>query len=631
MDDIDKRDSGYTGEAKQGLTRRGFLGAAAVAGAAAGVGSGLMGAAPALAGTTPSVMPKTWHKTYDVVVIGTGVGLAAAIEAKKAGAKVLILEKADHVGGLYITAGGSFSMGGNNVVQQAAGVVDTEEQWFQDEMYCSDYRAQPELVRWLVKNGADTVKFFQDLGIVYAPIAAGVLRPPMQRGITALPWDTTPLPAGAVAPTNKVQYPGGSGFPNTGIAFTMVMYNEVKRLKIPIMLNTPMTKIFRGADGVVKGVRAKTKAGKVLNIKATRGVVICAGTWTDNQAMMQQWDPRTVGPDCYGDGGTPTDGTLFCDSAGDGIRFAQTIGGAVADMSFASYLYIFFGARSYWGWAADPLTGKIDWSKNTVDGTKTGLPTYASGKGLGHSAATFQSTMIVAANGKRFVNESLRFSWTPTGGYAGKGSYSEWPENAFTDAYLSLPQPRNAWMVADSVTAAALGWPLDTKPLDTTPAIQSSIKSPDPKKGAMFDPACIAIDNDLGALADKMKVDKANFLAEVAKYNGFVTAGTDADFGKPTPKGKIATAPFYALKASLIRHTQRNGLRCNTKMQVIEDKTGYAPATSIDKLKTIPHLYVAGESGDVFGWKRTHNTLAHYITCARAAGKNAAKKVPAVG
>ncbi len=62
-------------------------------------------------------------------------------------------------------------MGGNNVVQQAAGVVDTNDQWFQDEMFSTDCRAQPELVRTLVDNGADTVKWFQDLGIKYAPIS----------------------------------------------------------------------------------------------------------------------------------------------------------------------------------------------------------------------------------------------------------------------------------------------------------------------------------------------------------------------------------------------------------------------------------------------------------------------------
>ena len=121
--DAQQMDSEESGE-KKGLTRRAFLGHAAVGAAAVGIGSTLLGAPAAVAGTYTTNVPKKWSKTYDVVVIGTGVGLAAAIEAKKAGASVLILEKADHVGGLYITAGGSFSMGGNNIVQQAAAQAD---------------------------------------------------------------------------------------------------------------------------------------------------------------------------------------------------------------------------------------------------------------------------------------------------------------------------------------------------------------------------------------------------------------------------------------------------------------------------------------------------------------------------
>jgi succinate dehydrogenase/fumarate reductase flavoprotein subunit len=605
------------GSEKKGLTRRGFLGAAAVAGAAAGVGTSLLGSSPAMAAGYSTAMPKTWNKTYDVVVIGTGCGLGAAIEASKAKASVCVVDRADHVGGLYITAGGSFTMGGNNVVQKAAGITDNDDTWFADEMFTNDWRAQPEVVRTLVNIGADTVKWFQDLGIIYAPISAGVLRGPIQRGITALPYDAAaPLPAGSVplpAGVTPVKYPGGSGYPNTGIAFTWVMYQEVVRRKIPIMLNTTFNKIYRDADGVVRGIRC-VKAGKTINIRAKKGVVIAAGTWTDNQAMMQQWDPRLVGPDCYGDGGTPTDGTLYVNSAGDGIRFAQKVGAAVADMSFACYLYIFFGGRSYWGWGHDP----IDWTKNTSDGTIKGTATYAAGKAVAQSAATFQSTILVANNGKRYVNESTRMNAVPSG----KGAYSENPEMPFTDAYLNLPQPRNVWMVADSVTAAALSWPITA---NGSTAV-STIDKPDPKTGAMFDPACIAIDTTIAGLAAKMGVDATNLAAEITKYNGFVAAGVDTDFGKPTPKGKIATAPFYALKASLIRHTQRNGLRCNTKMQVIEEMPRYAPTTSIDKLKTIPHLYVAGESGDILGWRRGHNTLAHYVSAARIAGMNAAKE-----
>ena len=154
----------------------------------------------------------------------------------------------------------------------------------------------------------------------------------------------------------------------------------------------------------------------------------------------------------------------------------------------------------------------------------------------------------------------------------------------------------------------------------------STLDNPDPKTGLDFDPDCIAIAQSIGDLAAQMGMDADTLTAEITKYNSYVDNNLDLDFAKPSPKGKITTAPYYGLKASLIRHTQRNGLRCNTKMQVIEDKAGYALPTSIDKLKTIPHLYVAGESGDILGWRRGHNTLAHYVTAARLAGQHCAKK-----
>ena len=103
--------------------------------------------AVALAQQTP---PTKWDREVDVVVVGAGVGLAAAIQAKMDGADVLVVEKGDHIGGLWISAGGSCTMGGTNVVQQAAGVVDDNEAWYQDEMYSNEYRGVPEIMRTLV-------------------------------------------------------------------------------------------------------------------------------------------------------------------------------------------------------------------------------------------------------------------------------------------------------------------------------------------------------------------------------------------------------------------------------------------------------------------------------------------------
>jgi succinate dehydrogenase/fumarate reductase flavoprotein subunit len=126
-----------------------------------------------------------------------------------------------------------------------------------------------------------------------------------------------------------------------------------------------------------------------------------------------------------------------------------------------------------------------------------------------------------------------------------------------------------------------------------------------------------------------MKVDAAGLKQTIAAYNGYVDSGTDADFGKPGPLAKIETAPFYGLKASLIRHTQRNGARVNTKSQVIallKDANTETAWASIDDEPVIPHLYAAGELGNVMGWRRMHGSLGNYALFARIAGANAAKE-----
>ena len=95
----------------------------------------------------------------------------------------------------------------------------------------------------------------------------------------------------------------------------------------------------------------------------------------------------------------------------------------------------------------------------------------------------------------------------------------------------------------------------------------------------------------------------------VARYNSFVDAGKDEDFGKPTPKYKIAKPPFYAAWATPVIHDTRAGLRINAKCQV-QDMSG----------KVIPGLYCGGESAGGF----SQHGLARAICQGYIAGRNAA-------
>lgn len=585
------------------LSRRDFLRNAGVIAGGATLGAGMLlsgcsdgnNAAPTTAEPPKECwLPDEWHKETDVVVVGTGCGLAAAIEAKTAGADVLILEKNDWVGGLWKTAGGHAILGATKT-QKEHGIEDSIEAWYEDELKACGYRGVPELIRTYVERGPELVPWMESMGFK---------------------WDKPTNHSPEVHRANRSHWPAHNpevyeSKPNDirsfGLAWTTVWEKKLQELGVPILLKHRMKKIYRQPGGPVLGVEVDTPEG-TINIKARKAVILCTGTWTDNYRMVQAWDPRAVGPDCFGDGGTPSDGTLFVDSAGDGHLAAAEIGAGFSDMSFVSYYYIFYGSRSYWGW--DPPDFKT-------------AANYAAGKGVLRSDAFFQRVILVKNDGTRYVNEmeGARKADPALGEAGGLNENIEWPYSA---KYLSLPQPRNVWAITDSVGAEELKWPLE------------EIKNPNPKKGFMFDPACIAIADSIEELANKMGVSVEGLKETINRYNGFVDAGEDKDFGKPMPLYKIAKPPFYALKASLIRHTQRNGLRVNTKSQVIEQSdqmTGYSGkaidgSISIDQEKVIPHLYAAGELGNIMGWRRPHGSLGNYATAARIAGENAAKETP---
>src|SRR3954466_616361 len=113
-------------EQRDQVSRRDF-----VRTAAAGVGAAaLVGASPARA--SAAAAPKTWDRVTDVVVVGSGGtapaaagrtpgsggdALAAGIEAAEAGAKVTIVEKGDHVGGLWLASGGHAVFGATHVMK----------------------------------------------------------------------------------------------------------------------------------------------------------------------------------------------------------------------------------------------------------------------------------------------------------------------------------------------------------------------------------------------------------------------------------------------------------------------------------------------------------------------------------
>jgi phytoene dehydrogenase-like protein len=94
----------------------------------------------------PDLLPATVlgeaSERYDVVVVGFGIaGGCAALEAARAGARVLLLERAAVHGGTSAMSGGHFYLGGGTAVQQATGWADSADEMYE---YLVAVSKQPE-------------------------------------------------------------------------------------------------------------------------------------------------------------------------------------------------------------------------------------------------------------------------------------------------------------------------------------------------------------------------------------------------------------------------------------------------------------------------------------------------------
>ncbi|MDB5482451.1 MAG: fumarate reductase flavoprotein subunit [Caulobacteraceae bacterium] len=105
---------------------------------------------------------------YDVIVVGGGgAGLAAAHEAVENGARVLILDAGDKLGGSTNLSGGHVYAAGTSV-QRAAGVEgDRPEDAFSYVMTLNQFRLEPTVVRRLCEEAPAAVEWLISLGVEF--------------------------------------------------------------------------------------------------------------------------------------------------------------------------------------------------------------------------------------------------------------------------------------------------------------------------------------------------------------------------------------------------------------------------------------------------------------------------------
>ena len=103
----------------------------------------------------------------DVVVVGFGIaGASAALEAARAGARVIVLERAATYGGTSAMSGGHFYLGGGTAVQVATGQSDSAEQ-MAAYLRAANPTASPEKIEVFSRDSVEHFGWVEALGFEF--------------------------------------------------------------------------------------------------------------------------------------------------------------------------------------------------------------------------------------------------------------------------------------------------------------------------------------------------------------------------------------------------------------------------------------------------------------------------------
>jgi len=248
-----------------------------------------------------------WDQIADVIVIGSGfAGLAAAIEAKSAGASVVILEKMKGYGGNSVISDGMIAAAGTSM-QIEAGIQDTPERMQKDMLKAGMGLNHPHLVQTLTENSHSVIEWtINDLGVKY-------LEQVSQLGGHSVPRSLTT-------------------YNRSGAAIVKPLRAKVKDLGVEINFQAYLRKIHRQKDGRVVGVSAsrgyvypEATSGALQNIKATKAVILASGGFANDIDFRMVQDPRL---------NLEVDSTNKVCTTGEALKEALTIGAAPVHLSW---------------------------------------------------------------------------------------------------------------------------------------------------------------------------------------------------------------------------------------------------------------------------------------------------------
>jgi succinate dehydrogenase/fumarate reductase flavoprotein subunit len=507
-----------------------------------------------------------FDEEFDVVVAGYGfAGAVAAIEAAKAGARVVILEKAPDPGGISICSQGAICC------------TRTPSEAFAYLKATNAGRIPDDVIEAMANGMAEAEGYLRELAhdtgaeITTRPRGGKYPFPHRETFYYSHVEDIPNFNARAFYPHVRGRIGGPFVF--------RLLEMRIAELAITVRCSSPARRLIHDADREVRGVVAETPDG-VRRIGARRGVVLATGGFEADERMKREyWEVM------------PVLSAANRHNTGDGIRMAQEVGADLWHMWHFHGSYGFghpdpdypYGIRVKrfpdWvpGASADPLVGA-----DMVD-----VPI---------------AWILVNRDGARFMNEQPPY-------LQDTGARPFGDMDTVTQRFRNVP----CWMILDDDGRKL--YPLGNPAYNDRDAAMEW--SDDNLREV--DMGILKRAGSIEALAATIDVPATRLAATVARWNSMVAAGGGDEFARPSGSmAPIATPPFYAAEIWPIVSNTQGGPVHDAGQRVI-DVHGAA----------IARLFAAGEMGSGFGHLYlAGGNIAECFISGWTAGRGAAGLAP---
>jgi len=268
----------------------------------------------------------------DIVVAGFGgAGASAALEARRAGSEVTVLERSSAGGGSTMMSACEMYLGGEGgtALQKDLGFSDSSENFHNYMKQCFGDNMDEDRLKMYIEGGPEHFDWCESIGVKYKRgYFAG-------RDVVAMTGDSLQYTGNerswpfteAAEPVPRGHLPADADHNghNGGQLFMTELLKRVAESGADIRVDARVIALIQDDDSRIRGVVAKID-NQPVTIRARQGVVLTAGGFIMNEQMTRQHLPRYYPID--NPHGNPGD-------MGDGILLGVAAGGHAINMGEA--------------------------------------------------------------------------------------------------------------------------------------------------------------------------------------------------------------------------------------------------------------------------------------------------------